>query len=438
MIPLQQQDGRAEGHAKCLTRLVLPIRYCFSAEGPRLAEEDPELTDPAPFDRDFWRYERIPPENLEHIWRRSAYFTVDTSYALFSRAEWYRLKSTRHEAIWSSFVFAAPLSRTIAVEIDPPTLVLFERPQTRESGKRTPCPDAVFQIGFVILDCRLRSKDPGSQIFLEDLIEFNERVRCIFSPYAGYLDGYLATMAACNHLCSTSDGSFLALWAAAIGYPVAVRPLEKAWITTRKMRKSAQAWISGCARAHMRGDCGSSEGLAVPPDSADAETHTGWLASTDYRAFVWTYAYTKGDLCHRFGGAAERPEKHGHWVKLLNVDAISDYRGRDDLGEADANQTTRFEQEWAQQRTYYRWAHLGTYYGVSPHSGAMLTSNPYPTPRLDLYFRTLYFDQALLLLYLRVYAFQLSIRMASLSAQIGDRLARSKHGYQREKTVEQY
>ncbi|MGH8613413.1 MAG: hypothetical protein ACREYF_15710 [Gammaproteobacteria bacterium] len=60
-----------------------------------------------------------------------------------------------------------------------------------------------------------------------------------------------------------------------------------------------------------------------------------------------------------------------------------------------------FEREWAKERTYRRWEEWGSYYGFNYHSGAML-GPPETNPPFWRHFAEVYFDQVLLLLYLRV------------------------------------
>lgn len=436
MVPLQLRGGRA----KCLSRLVLPIRYEFSQDRPRDVEvASVTLKNEQPSES--WAYKRIRPQDIHEIWRRSAYFTTDTSYALFGRAEYYKLQRRSQGEFWTRFSFAAPAlgcceqnplaRRSVTVEMMPPTVVLFETHASRVKSPQHAEDNAIFQIGFIYIDCFLSPSEPAqgeSKVFLEDLIEFNERARCLWSPFQAYTPRFNRIMAGCELIGDTSQGNLSGIWSRALSYPVKEPGEEDVWLITDSMRNRSRAWIENCAKAHVAevsetaSKGGSDRSLdAIPLQAKHTEIHTGWLATTDYRAFVWTYAYIEGSLASHFGGSEEHPERFGHWVKLVNVDDVSAYRGNDtDSIEAEARRTTEFEREWARERTYKRWAHLGTYYGVSPHSGALLTCNSDPDPPIDEHFQTVYFDQFLLLQFLRVFAFQLSIRMARLSAEIGD------------------
>ena len=69
--------------------------------------------------------------------------------------------------------------------------------------------------------------------------------------------------------------------------------------------------------------------------------------------------------------------------------------------------------EWAAERTYRRWAHYGTLYGYTYHSGTMLSGPSYEPPTCQ-HFKEFYFEQALLMLYIRVGLFRFSKELTSL------------------------
>jgi hypothetical protein len=489
LVPLQLQGEQNDGRAKALTRLLLPIRYCFNKEQPLTLEAG---SCPVPYDCTEWQYETIEPRNIEGIWKRSSYFTVDTSYALFQRARWLGLKrknndktGTHSAQVWTTFSYLAPRASSaestgrdyckITVDIAPPAIVLFESGNALLASDREPDADQFFQIGFVYVDCTLKAAQDGSfsGVTLEDLLEFNERARCFWNPWENYKKDYLRVMGNCRHLWANGEvsaelepfldslrkrdelpepiesgekevrreqnkqdnlkcvpfGRMFDLWSAIVSYPVAPNEGEGIrWLNSGKMATNARTWAEHCnVMPEQESLPGTSKSQVSPvPESAmSAESHTGWLATTDYRAFVWTYAYAGRSLADIIDHPADCPEKFGHWVKLLNADNISSYWTKPATVVTSADWTSSFEQDWAKDRTYRRWAHYGTYYGISPHSGAMLTSYDEVSPPYDEHFKTLYFDQVLLLLYLRVMAFQLSVRMARLSAEFADDLAKA-------------
>ncbi len=93
---------------------------------------------------------------------------------------------------------------------------------------------------------------------------------------------------------------------------------------------------------------------------------------------------------------------------MLNVDQPKNSKH-------ETHNSSRFEQEWAKQRTYLRWAESGTFYGFAYHGGAMLAA-PMDEPPLWRHFGQMYFDQVLLLLYLRVTLFRFSTQLNNISS----------------------
>lgn len=92
----------------------------------------------------------------------------------------------------------------------------------------------------------------------------------------------------------------------------------------------------------------------------------------DPRCFVWTCAALQGGgrrLAQAFGVPETEPWRFGHWVRLLNADqperGASGERPCTEALEQRSHQCTAFEQDWAKERTYRRWAHDGTYYGFT-------------------------------------------------------------------------
>jgi len=83
---------------------------------------------------------------------------------------------------------------------------------------------------------------------------------------------------------------------------------------------------------------------------------------------------------------------------------------------------TKFEQQRVEERTYHRWEEDGTFYGFNYHCGAMLGPplNEPDGPPLWKHFGDMYFDQILLLLYLRVGSFRFSRRLSRISAEAQD------------------
>jgi len=492
MIPLQS-DG--DGRSRSLTRVVLPIHVRLTAEDPR--EEGGDTPEP-----DGWHYRVQEPEEMEDIWARSAYFTVDTSYVLFRRAKWLKLeprdqsearKEKKVERPWSSFSYSAPplagganQERTINVEIAPPRVVLFEEADElvpQEKPKKESC--GLPKTGFLILDFRLMPskleppKDEGKEsegkkavyesIYLEDMLAFNDQVRCLWSLSDFENFKYTVLMGRCRQLhgpeekfdgsmvakwqqakledlrrkCPGKQGagplsvSHLRLWESALLNPVR-KGKKEIWLIDNKLQKNARRWARGCAdKASCAGKLDGAVPGRPPEEMSD---HTGWLATTDYRAYLWTSAFLHKEhsLSSHFYLRGDRPEQFGHWVKFLNVDASGDgYWNASHTrysAELAVNDTSSFEQDWARDHTYARWARYGSYYGFTPHSGALLSTfsvaecdvklkKPY---HIGDHFQTMHFDQVLLLLYLRICAFDFSLHLAQIGAKLRDRLHEPK------------
>ncbi len=118
-----------------------------------------------------------------------------------------------------------------------------------------------------------------------------------------------------------------------------------------------------------------------------------------------------------YGRSDSRAHEFGHWIKLLNVDFPADTA-------ASTNNSRQFERDWAKERTYGRWEEWGTFYGFSYHSGAMLGP---PDKKLPLWrhFGQMYFDQTLLLLYLRVAIFRFSNELSTISSEARDPMGKN-------------
>jgi hypothetical protein len=136
------------------------------------------------------------------------------------------------------------------------------------------------------------------------------------------------------------------------------------------------------------------------------------LLYADNRAYVWTCAVVQDDApvlgrVKALGANSARPidSQLGHWLRLLNVDPLT----------WNPMTCTSFEARFADERTYRRWAHFGALQGFNYHAGAMLTS-PCDEPPTWRHFGAMYFDQALLLLYVRVTLFRFSYALSRLSA----------------------
>ena len=159
--------------------------------------------------------------------------------------------------------------------------------------------------------------------------------------------------------------------------------------------------------------------------------HSGWLLASDPRVFVWSCAVTKEVTAIRNAAPRFEPgwesspheglSQHGdalertpHWVQFLNVD-------RPSFGSPPSS----FEADWAWSRTYRRWSHGDTLFGYTMHSGVM-TTVPRENPPTWRHFADMYFNQVLLLLYVRAATFRFSRRLSWISSEDLNR-CRSDH-----------
>ncbi len=339
------------------------------------------------------RWVRLKEEN--EVWRRQ-YFTAETAHMLFDRARWYRLDGpplsvgNTQPADPQTFcefeaTFRCTMS-TLSVRLLRPRLVLFEYPH--DSGA---APGEVFRTGFLIVDAQLRPVN-GSAPSLEHLLEFNEVFR-----YWRYSYDYHLT----HHY-----------WPLLRGCPVgplsAPRPIERAG---PEMDVFLDRWlpylrvpVDDGAVVQLFSDKMSEAGRAY---ARNATEPPGWVVHADNRTYVWSAALFPEDVTPEEAPLLfSRPHTCASWVRLLNVDLPKD------------EPLTAFERRWTRARTYGRWIEAGSLYGFATHAGVMLGSGEKPYRR---HFRDLYFDQALLLLYLRTTTFRFARRLAELTESMRDR-----------------
>lgn len=142
-------------------------------------------------------------------------------------------------------------------------------------------------------------------------------------------------------------------------------------------------------------------------DSIDDEN---CLAHVDNRCYVWTAVLINdgGNALNKVfnNPLSSKLQAHhfGHWVKLLNIDSP------DNTPQSTHEKNSDFEKKWAKARTYKRWQKQGNWYGFNYHSGVMLAD--LSPPYLCRVFREQYFDQTLLLLYLRTTSFRFSRKLS--------------------------
>jgi hypothetical protein len=322
-----------------------------------------------------YRLEARKESNLKSDWRfvpepvpeespRRHYLTPETAKVLFDRGLWLRLEPATPRANAFARFNLGQGRETVPVELQPPRLVLFEAGESEEGD--------LLQIGFLLIDAHFPG---GTRASLSDLLLLNELFRFWRRPFDEH-------------------------------------PTEEPWPYEATLGAAAREAVLSCvgiARDDLYRDRWERL-LALPIERKKDEflQLAPEFFYRDRRAFVWTAAVVAG------GAAAlgSDPHQSGEWVRLLNIDKPL-------AAGAPFPPATEFERAWAAERTYRRWQHFGTLYGFNLHSGAMLTGPPEGLP-IVRHFGEMYFDQALLLLYLRVGCFRFSRELAEISCRARD------------------
>ncbi len=366
------------------TRFVLPFAY------------EPEPWE-AGDDRPGGLYYELQNFKDKGSWRwREDYFTPETADVLYRHARWAKLGGSA-----SLGTFTVPgLNGPLTVAVAPAQLVLFEWPD-RGSREDDRTGTEVLQIGLLILE--LFFPDTEHPPWLSDLLLINERFRYWGQPWDTHFEdsreiGYRRFLGGCPvNFLDPSDRiegaapphAYFRRWAALLDLPV--RDNGQSWrLFPREWAKRASRWVDN------------------DRDREATEPHpAGWIAYADTRTFVWTCAVAKdGGNALRYRYGRPQPDASASslppWIQLLNVDAPR-------------VTASGFEQEWTRSRTYVRWEEEGPFYGFAYHAAAML-GPPWTDPPLWRIFGSMYFDQTLLLLYLRVTTFRFSHELSRISS----------------------
>jgi len=359
---------------------------------------------------------------------RRDFLTRETREILHEGAQWLVLRGeaggesgpakTPVVVDWSApkrtfeFLFHSPTGRQVPVHLRAPALVLFEQPDglaASEGEDGDP-----LHLCFLVWEAFFGGTAPEQpQATLADLLEFNELFRYWqhhFRPAAwasaladlpvdfGKPGTRIADkLVRDNPLYPGGEvppGLVFDRWAWLLDCPVAIGGRKYSFVPAEQ-REQAHAW--------SRHEQGSKTG-----------SDPGWLLHADNRTFVWTCALSTDQQVTEMskladGCEADLPAGLGAWVKLLNVDGTGG-------PSASLDAATEFDRHWAGRRTYRRWAAGGTLYGYCNHAGALLGQQQ----RLEVgkYWGEHYFDQLLLLLYVRTALFGFSWRLAQISAKV--------------------
>ncbi len=402
MIPIVCGDPRNK--PATYTRFILPFGY--------------ELQHGKPCQAGSVAYSRVV-DSPDWIWR-VRYLTDETSEVLFRRGRWFKIPDPLWEKIRPS-LHARVNGSELTVMVAPPTVVLFEFPSEPVSAGQIR--SDLLQVGFLIIEiffpnsARSETKEVRHPQ-LDDLLLLNELFRNWQRPFDGHESRYASIL-------GELPVSLLDEKGPKISQPGGLDPYFDRWATLLDIPIEE----GGVCRRLFPDDW---QDRAQHRICAERKLETDiWDVYADPRTFVWTCAIVEAGgkkLRETFSvpaaealGRPTAPWNYGHWVKLLNVDPPCSTL-------CDTHECRNFEREWARDRTYKRWEECGTFYGFSYHSGAMLGDTRIdkehpekePEPPLWRHFGTMYFDQTLLILYIRVVLFRFSTRLSMISAQARD------------------
>jgi len=410
---------RENGVILSMTRFAMPFRY--------------DLIPMADTSKWAFREELQGEQKTKADRSRRDYFTPETGRVLFERTHWLRLTGSGSgkddgtpEFSWE-FFYKPKDGDLVGVNaaVAAARLVLFE-PSLGEESR-------LFRCGFLLIDICLSVKGLSAEagpalIHPEILCNFNEVYRYWSRPF----DEVLA------------ERGFQSLAVLGAGHE---EPFEDLLLGRCGARRGGDAfrnrWIAwfkrpvelNCDSDHnpprvKREKPGEVRTFKLEPASPEVDGQ-GWPAPpADPRAFVWTAVTTpNGDggvkAFTAWSTKAADIRNCGAVLKLVNVDSWREGA----LGES-ASAPSAFEKQWLKGRLFLRWARYGTVYGFSPHSGALLSEQPRKpkegddeTPPVVSHFFSLYFDQSLLLLYLRASTFGFSERLSDISSHAANKFA---------------
>lgn len=380
------KEGFGPGTPASFSRFLLPFSYKLQ----RKYNGKKEL-----------QFETVSIQNFDIA--RIRYFTSETAKVLYKRATWARIPKEAWENNrdrCGPFTFMARKSnRCSQIKIAQPWIVLFEG-QKQDAGAHE-----LLQHGFLILEAQLDSSYNCPS--LNDLLEFNDLFRFVDNPYPEHVDCFFEALAdfpadfcSCKKINDCDPTSYFSLyknrWLSLLKLPLHKDEKPYSLVTNQSLEFEKRNDHS-CHLSCEKNKC---------------------LMYADNRAFVWTCAMLEkgaNSLQEKYKQKVSEPWKFGHWLRLLNVDPPLD---TPDITHAEIKE---FEKEWLKERTYQRWAEKGTFYGYCYHSGAML-GPPAEAPPLWYHFGQMYFDQILLLFYLRITLFAFSRDLTQINDDDNPRL----------------
>ena len=304
---------------------------------------------------------------------RERYLINETRGVLFDRTKWWIMEGDP-----APVGMETPDKRTVTGTALPPAVVLFE-----DEGS-----EDLLRCGFLVVEVRF-----GEGWRFDDVLLFNELFRYWRSPYDTHSQQFGLQLKSFQE------------------------PLTKMGVAAGA-NLYGERWM-----AALRVPLADGRRLL---DVTDVDTDAVFGRYADDRAFVWArvllsgeelrktipQSFVNGNLQVGKDPQTGFREMFGYWVKLLNVDKPCGYKPWHET-----NCATAFEKRWAADRTYRRWEHYDCYYGFNSFSAAML-SPPCEDPPTWQHWFEMYFDQMLLLLYVRVNLFKFSEGLTDVSAKM--------------------
>ncbi len=363
---------------------------------------------PATFSRFFfpfgWQLVAAPTDNQdpEQYYKETpkaknydgrTYFTVETGEALYNRAVWAELQH------WQpvSFPFTPKGSGLLPVSITiaSPRIVLFEG-KTPGKTCRNGSP---LHNGILVVEAYFNEpqNENDRKPDLDDLLLFNDYFRFFKQPFKEHwvdFKKYFSAMP--TDLLKDSGGETVGNCAGEV---------ESCYF---------KRWRELLA---LPVEMENGERFLLHPDLADKQDNSerNYLTYDDNRTFVWSCAVLNGgtrSLGQAFQETMHAPEDFGHWIKFLNVDAPG-------TSPLTTHSCSAFEKKWAKPRTYTRWLDRGSLFGFNYHSGVMLGPSKQDVPVWH-HFGDMYYDQALLLLYIRTTLFRFSRKLTEITGDSRD------------------
>jgi hypothetical protein len=283
---------------------------------------------------------------------RRAYLTPEVGNALYNRAKWFVLEDKAEAPFLNQQATVQVKDKTVDVRFRTPGLVMFEY----EDEHLRFCNEhngasQCLATGFLVLEAWYEGP-----LDFDSLLVWNEVARYWQSPFEGHFD--------------KTTGPILQRLGDFQDY-------EQRW------KRFLELPLYDPCRNNLQNGY-----IKILPGK-------DWNVHPDNRTFVWTCAMSDRKT------ALSRDS--GEWQALLNVDKWR------------RAAPTAFDLKWLEDRTYMRWAEDGTLYGFTGHSGAMLTNDTSTNPPIWQHFRSMYFDQLLLMLYLRTGIFRFSRHLTELA-----------------------